>query len=271
MKDKILIAIDDGHGKETAGKRSPAFSDGRILKENDFNERTAEFLQAALERHGFGTLLVAPEDTDTPLKTRVQRANDANADIYISIHANAYGTEWNGANGIETWIYEKVGCGEAVGGNAVSSTGDSETYRLARCVQDALTAETGRKSRGIKRSGDLYVLNSTRMHAVLVECGFMTNKEEAELLCSEDYRRKCAEALCRGICEFYRKEYREEETKMPEEKRYQTMEELPSWARPLMEEMDIYDCIADTEHMNLSWDMLRVMVLLDRLWTKKQA
>lgn len=270
MKKKILIAIDDGHGKETAGKRSPAFSDGRILKENDFNERTAEFLQEALQRNGFDTLMVAPEDTDTPLKTRVQRANDARADIYISIHANAYGTEWNGANGIETWIYEKVGCGEAVGGNAVSSTGDSETYRLAKCVHYGLIVATGRKSRGIKRSGDLYVLNATRMHAVLVECGFMTNREEAELLCTEDYCRECGEAICKGICEFYKREYREEEKKMPEEKRYQTMEELPSWARPLIEEMDIYDCIADTEHLDMSWDMLRCMVLLDRLWTKKQ-
>ena len=107
MKKKILIAIDDGHGKETAGKRSPAFSDGKILKENDFNERTAEFLQEALQRNGFDTLMVAPEDTDTPLKTRVQRANDARADVYISIHANAHGTEWNGANGIETWVYKR--------------------------------------------------------------------------------------------------------------------------------------------------------------------
>ena len=167
MKKKILIAIDDGHGKETAGKRSPAFSDGRILKENDFNERTAEFLQEALQRNGFDTLMVAPEDTDTPLKTRVQRANDARADVYISIHANAHGTEWNGANGIETWVYEKV-------------MGDSETYRLAKCVHYGLIVATGRKSRGIKRSGDLYVLNATRMHAVLVECGFMTNREEAD-------------------------------------------------------------------------------------------
>lgn len=257
MKQKILIAIDDGHGKETAGKRSPAFSDGRILKENDFNERTAEFLQAALLRNGFDTLMVAPEDTDISLKTRVKRANDARADIYISIHANAYGTEWNGANGVETWVYEKV-------------MGDSETYRLAKCIHYGLIVATGRKSRGIKRSGDLYVLSSTRMHAVLVECGFMTNKEEAELLCTEEYCRKCGEAICKGICEFYKKEYREEGTEMEKEKRFQTMAELPGWAKTLLAEMDKHGCIGNNSAMNLSEDMLRCMVLMDRLWKARQ-
>lgn len=252
---KILIAIDDGHGKETAGKRTPAFSDGRILKENDFNERTAEFLQEALERNGFGVLMVAPEDTDTPLKTRVQRANDKNADAYISIHANAFGTTWNEANGLESWIYEKV-------------MPDSETYRMAKGIHDELIQATGLRNRGMKRSSDLYVLKNTRMHAVLLECGFMTNKEEAMLLQDEGYCRKCAEAICRGVCAFYGRKY-QEGVKQMGEKRYQTMEELPSWARPLIEEMDIYDCIADTEHLDMSWDMLRCMVLLDRLWTKK--
>ncbi len=63
-----LIAVDAGHGMDTAGKRTPTFPDGTIMKENEFNRATAKFLVEALERNGFKTLLTAPEITDTPYK-----------------------------------------------------------------------------------------------------------------------------------------------------------------------------------------------------------
>lgn len=255
MKKTILIAIDDGHGTDTAGKRTPAFPDKSIMKENEFNAATAAYLQEALERNGFQTLMVAPEDTDTPLRTRVQRANKAQADAYISIHANAYGSSWNDANGIETLVYEKV-------------MGDSETYRFAKSLHDGLLGATGLRNRGIKARGDLYVLEATKMHAALLECGFMTNREEAGLLLRDDYRRRCAEGICRGVCAFYEREYKEAETMG---KRYQTMAEVPAWARPLLEEMDRLGCIGDREHLDMSMDMLRAMVLMERLWQRRQA
>lgn len=195
----IKIAIDDGHGRETAGKRTPAFSDGTVMKENEFNSAVAEYLKTELQQNGFSVLMVAPEQTDTPLKTRVQRANDAHADCYISIHANAFGTVWNGANGIESWIYEKV-------------MGGSATERFATAVHKELILATGLYNRGIKRSADLYVLKNTRMHAILVECGFMTNLNEAKLLRDDTYRKRCAEAICRGVCKFYGKNYKEGKT-----------------------------------------------------------
>ncbi len=200
----IKIAIDDGHGRETAGKRTPAFSDGSIMKENEFNEAVAIYLEKTLRRCGFDTLMVAPETTDTPLQTRVKRANNAKADAYISIHANAAGSGWNDANGVESWIYEGVKNG-------------SQSYKLAEFVHNYLINATGRRDRGIKRSKDLYVLNSTKMHAVLVECGFMTNLEEATLLRNDGYRRKCAEGICKGVCSFYGKEYRRDEGEMVEQ------------------------------------------------------
>lgn len=253
---KIIIAIDDGHGTDTAGKRTPAFSDGRVMKENEFNAAVAEYLKTALERCGFGVLLVAPEETDTSLKTRVQRANDTYASAYISIHANAYGTTWNDANGYETWIYEKV-------------MPDSKTYGFAKCIHDAMLAETGLKNRGIKRSSDLYVLKNTSMHAALLECGFMTNRTEAALLLDEGYRRRCGEAICRGVCSFYGKTYKEAEEMA--EKRYQTIDECPKWAKGLLEDMDIHECFGNPDAIDLSEDMLRVMVLLDRYWERREG
>ena len=253
--NKIMIAIDDGHGMETAGKRTPAFSDGSIMKENEFNNAVAEYLTAALERNGFEVLMVAPGDEDTALKTRVQRANDTRAAAYISIHANAYGTTWNEANGLETWIYEKV-------------MPDSETFRFAKCIHDELIRATGLRNRGMKRSSDLFVLKNTAMHAVLVECGFMTNKEEAALLKDEIYRWKCGEAICRGVCAFYDRKFKEGAEKM-DEIRYQTIETAPLWAQPLLEDMEAHNCIGDPKHLDFSWDMLRCMVLMDRYWEAK--
>lgn len=191
----ILIALDAGHGNNTAGKRTPKFDDGTFMKENEFNKGTVKHLKVMLERCGFRTLDVAPEASDTPLNVRTKRANDANANLYVSVHANAFGATWSSANGIETWIDKKVG----------------KTLQVALKVQNEMIIATKLKDRGVKESnGSLAVLRDTKMDAFLVECGFMTNKWEAMLLKSEDYRKKCAEAICKGICKFYGVSYVEE-------------------------------------------------------------
>lgn len=193
------IAIDDGHGMETAGKRTPVFPDGTVMRENEFNNAVAVYLEKELKNCGFETIRVSPENTDTPLETRVQRANNAKADCYISIHANAYGTEWNEACGIETWVFE----GAKNGG---------DTCQLAEALQSSLVKKTGAKNRGVKTSGALYVLNATKMPAALVECGFMTNLKEAELLKDENYRLTCAKALCYALCSFFAVDYNKNNT-----------------------------------------------------------
>ena len=67
------------------------------------------------------------------------------------------------------------------------------------------------KDRGIKESGNsLGILRETKMSAVLVECGFMTNPQEAELLKSDAYRKKVAKAICRGVCLHFGVKYQEE-------------------------------------------------------------
>ncbi len=252
----ICIAVDDGHGKETAGKRTPHFADGSYMPENAFNVAVAELLIKMLQRCGFRTIAVAKEDTDTPLSVRVKRANQANADAYISIHANAFGNGWNGANGVESWIYDKA---------------DANTVRLGNLIQNALIKETQRKDRGVKKSGSLYVLNSTHMPAVLVECGFMTNKEEARLLLSTVYRKKCAEGICKALCAYfgvrYVQEQQEQQEKEEEEevKRYQKIEDLPYGKESIQKLMDDGVLSGDENgNLNLSEDMLRVFMILDR-------
>lgn len=247
----MLVATDAGHGQETSGKRTPPFPDGSVMKENTFNKAVVGYLIAELERNGFDTVNVAPETTDTALSVRTTRANNAGADIYISVHANAYGSGWNDANGIETLVY---------------SVGDNEQTQLAKLVQAKLIAETGLKDRGVKERTDLAVLRDTKMPAILCECGFMTNLSEAKLLISDDYRRKVAKAICQGVCSYYGKKYVAEVTEVEEmEKRYNKVEELPYGQDTIKKMVDSGLLVGDKQgNLNLSEDMVRVFMILDR-------
>jgi len=192
---KTLIAIDPGHGLNTAGKRTPTFPDGSVMLEREFNKAVAIYLEKMLKEQGFDVINVAVSDTDVPLNKRTALANNTilnkynrPANFYVSIHANAFGDgEWNEANGIETYVHPIIPAG-------------SQTEIIARNIHRQLIAFTGRRDRGLKRN-DYQVLRDTNMPAALVECGFMTNLVEAELLKTDAYREACAEAIAKGICE----------------------------------------------------------------------
>lgn len=180
----MKIMLDAGHGYETAGKRSP---DG--MKEYEFNRSVADEVRKLLREYEDVTVFMAhSDDRDVPLQDRTDIANRLDVDCYISIHANAYGTGWNNVRGIETYIYV---------------TKPKTAHELARKIHDSLIGATGMKDRGVK-TADFHVLRETRMTAVLVECGFMTNKEDATLLRSASYRRICAVAIVNGLREQYR-------------------------------------------------------------------
>ena len=182
----MKIMLDAGHGPNTTGKRTP---DGK-MKEFEFNEVVAQLVKKELT--AFGLIVMNSHDNkrDVPLKERTALANKMGVDAFISIHANAFGTTWNNANGIETFTYTKP---------------SEQSVILASLIQNSLCSITGRTNRGVKRA-NFAVVRDTRMPAVLVECGFMTNKDEAILLQSMNYRMRCAKALAFAIlCWFDRK------------------------------------------------------------------
>ncbi|OUM86641.1 MAG: hypothetical protein BAA01_11570 [Bacillus thermozeamaize] len=182
----MRIAIDAGHGPDTPGKRSP---DGS-LREYQFNSAVARYVADEL-LHGYEDveiLFTHDDSRDVPLKERTDKANAWGADLFVSIHANAAGIGgWSDAQGIETYVYKTL---------------PQKAVAVAAAVQNHLVKTTGRRDRGVK-TADFHVLRETRMPAILVECGFMTNREECELLKSDAYRRKCAEAIVAGIVEVY--------------------------------------------------------------------
>lgn len=178
------MAIDDGHGANTPGKRTPIIPElGRSIRENEFNKAVAYYLDQELKACGFKTLLVAPTDEDTPLSTRTNRANAAKADIYVSIHYNA-----GGGSGVETYHYPSSAKGR----------------KLAQCIHEYVIQGTPQKNRGIK-TANFHVLRETKMPAVLIEYGFMDDPslKEARLMLNKDFQKECARETAQGICKYF--------------------------------------------------------------------
>jgi N-acetylmuramoyl-L-alanine amidase len=184
----MKIMLDAGHGINTPGKRTP---DG--MREFEFNSAVAEIAKKLLLEYENTQVIFAHDPmgkVDVPLAERVAKALKEKVDAVISIHANAFGDTWNDANGIETFISE----------DRMPFT----ELELASYIQNHLIRETGRRNRGVKR-GNLFMTKvSDMIPSVLVECGFMTNIEEATLLRSASYREKCATAIVNGLVDLYK-------------------------------------------------------------------
>jgi N-acetylmuramoyl-L-alanine amidase len=173
-----------GHGYNTPGKRSP---DG--MREYEFNRAVANYCkQFTDERYvGVKSIFTHSDSRDVPLNERTDLANKIGADCYTSIHANASGTGWNIANGIETYVHP------------LRTTKENA---LAIQVQRELIAATNLTNRGVKVA-DFHELRETKMVAILLELGFMTNRNDAKLLRSETYRKTVAEAIVRAHAKFF--------------------------------------------------------------------
>lgn len=193
-KMKYKVAIDAGHGSNTAGKRTP---DG--YREHWINVKCANYFNEAMKRCGIETLKVAWNDTnatddaDIPLSTRQKQIKDAKCDISVSWHANAFGNgkSYNNSQGIETLIH-----------NNSSKVKDSGS--LAAKVQNNLIKGTKQKNRGVKTQS-LAMCNCPAMGtkaSILIEIGFMTNEYEAGLIKSDSFCLECAEEAAQGVCEY---------------------------------------------------------------------
>lgn len=181
----MKIMLDAGHGYNTPGKRSP---DG--LREYEFNRAVANYAKQLLEGYNNANVSFSHSDqNDVSLQARTDKANSLNVDVFVSIHANAFGSGgWNSAGGIETYIHPSR---------------PPVAAQLAQKMQRNLVLSTGLRNRGVK-SSDFHVLRETKMDAVLVECGFMTNAQEVKLLVSETYRKTCAEAIVKALADQFR-------------------------------------------------------------------
>jgi N-acetylmuramoyl-L-alanine amidase len=200
IKMSKIIALDNGHGLKTAGKRTPKWTDGTVssytkkdfMHEWEFNRGVVKRLKLELERNGFQVIETSPTEDDTPIGKRCRVANLAKADLFISVHANALGNVWN----------------ENVGGIETLTFPSGEGLRAGKIIQKHMVEASGLKDRGMKDGAWLGVVKGTKMPAVLVECGFMDNPTEAKMLNMSEYRSIMAKAIARGICEYFKVTFR---------------------------------------------------------------
>lgn len=199
-RSEMLILLDNGHGIDTAGKRSPKFSDGSQLFEYEFNRDIVKRIHKKLADYKLQSVIIVPEENDVSLQTRCARVNNLaknNRVILISVHANAYGdgSKFNNATG---WsAYTSKGLTES----------DVICKYLYQAADEVLASKFKiRKSQNysdhkdlVGQEEDFKILVSTTCPAVLVENLFMTNKTDAEFLMTEEGRETIAEVIFRGI------------------------------------------------------------------------
>lgn len=191
----MKILIDNGHGVDTAGKRSP---DGS-LREYKYAREIAEKVVSELKKQGFDAERIVTEENDISLSERCRRVNSicdrigTKNVILVSIHCNAAGngSQWMNARGWEAW----------------TSVGQTAADKMADCLYKAAEG-TGFKIRKDTTDGDpdkeghLYILKHTKCPAVLTENLFQDNKEDVAFLLSEAGKETIVSLHVKGIINY---------------------------------------------------------------------
>ena len=190
-----IVLLDPGHGGKDAG----ASANGAVEKE--LNLEIARLVQGYIEEGGGAAILTRTEDKDTSdpnraagtswkmsdLKYRKKDIENFKADAFVSIHMNKFGqSKYRGAQ--------------------VFYTAESEESKilgetLQRSVKDVLDDGNTREAKPSKNA--IYVLKGNAVPSALIECGFLSNAEEAQLLSDPDYRRRVAWGIYIGIVRFF--------------------------------------------------------------------
>ncbi len=179
QQGRAVVVIDPGHGGNDTG----AIGIGG-LREIDVVLPISTQVRDILEQNGVQVVMTREYDREVDLEPRTQLANRVNADLFISIHANAIDMTRPDVNGIETYYFQ-------------SRSGQL----LAQYIHNSILQTTGAPNRGV-REARFYVLRHTRMPAVLVEVGFVTGAQDAQKLADPAYRSVMAEAIARGILQY---------------------------------------------------------------------
>ena len=220
-----LVVIDPGHGGYDSGTEA-----GAPLLEKDLALQIALRLQGELERRGVHAILTRTGDYFVTLADRTAFANKAGADLFISIHLNS--SPAAATTGIETYYLNNTtdratmrlaAMENASGGAYGTATGGDLNYILSDMRQqykanesvalasmiEAQTAADLNASLGAQVSalgamrGPFYVLVGAQMPAVLVECGFLSNRDEAARLASAQYQQVLAQGIAEAVVHYF--------------------------------------------------------------------
>lgn len=203
------ITIDAGHdyGSHSDGG-TVVTTDGVTYSESDLDIQVAAKLEKELEKRGYKVVMTRNEGERPDygslydsLSHRADTANNSNSSLFISIHHNAVDGIPE-AKGVETYYSAKPKDAEYGGG--LDSDRLEKSRQMAKAINDNIASKIGANNRGAKSDasaavGSLFVLRNTKMPAVLVEVGFMTNSEEAVRCGSQEGQQKVAEAIAEAV------------------------------------------------------------------------
>ena len=171
----MKVFLNPGHAP--GGNPDPGAC-GCGLRECDVAKQMADLVEGYLTAAG---VAVVGNLQDDSLGAITDAANESGAELFLSIHCNAF----NGAaRGTEVEVYP----------------GSSAGARLGSCIQQQIVGSLGTLDRGLKERPNLYVLKHTDMPAVLVECAFIDNEDDAALL--RDRLDDFARAIARGVTDY---------------------------------------------------------------------
>lgn len=187
----FLICIDAGHGINTAGKRCMKTLDPAETREWTLNNRIANHLQNALKSYDCQTMRVddVTGKNDVSLQNRVDNANAANANVYISIHHNA---GINGGSGGGICVF-------------VNETASAKSVELQTAVYESTVDKTGLRGNRAnpKPKATFYVLRKTAMPAILGEFGFMDSSTDVPIILTDGYAKSCADGIAEAIADVF--------------------------------------------------------------------
>ena len=176
-KGKIVVIIDPGHG----GKDSGAIGIGGVQEKNiilPIGKRIAE----VLERNGIQVIMTRDSDYFVTLPGRVTMAQQANADVFVSVHANSAGESRPEVSGLETYYYDSG-------------------LTLARVVHSKILQSLNIRDRNVRKAR-FYVLRKNSMPAILVETGYLTGRDDVAKLRTSAYQNQMADAIAQGILQY---------------------------------------------------------------------
>ena len=222
----LVVVLDPGHGGRWPHDGAHG---GRGLHEKAIALQVAQKTKEALEAQGVTVILTRDADEDIPLADRVRIANEAGADVFLSIHCNAMEKREDRkvTRGVETYFLspdptdaearmlaqlENGGpdavplpkASDAVAGilnDLALGQARNDSAALAQIVQQHMVRGTRAPSRGVRQAPFL-VLSGTRMPSVLVEIGFISHPREGRLLSRDRHQRRVAQALADGVRDF---------------------------------------------------------------------
>ena len=183
-KDEVVIVVDPGHGGEDPGKVGT-----NDVLEKDLNLQIAKKVADLLESAEIKVVMTrendkVPDIKKQDLEQRVKLINDTNPTLALCIHQNSYPD--SAIRGAQVFYH----------------TATAEAEDIASVIQEQLRTVDTENTRQIKENDTYYMLKNTKVPTVIVECGFLTNPEEAGKLTQDDYQQQLAQAICEGIVKW---------------------------------------------------------------------